>query len=111
MATPAAACEFHGGAFWTPSHSWQDFTPRENFVDPIFADLEEELFQTRMEAPKEKVRPSFANAAGEASRKAKFRVRVESAKNTTEMKETDEDTVLTEAGRFTSSIQVTPANR
>lgn len=100
---PASACEFHGGALWTPSHSWQNFTPRESFVDPIFGDPEEELFQIQLEEPPQKARPSFSKAASEASRKAKSRIKLANHK-VVEKKETEKDTLLGETARYNTSL-------
>lgn len=67
----------HGGMFWTPSSSWQNFSPRQSFIDPAFSD--DELAQGQFDVaptpvPQEKKRPSFSNAANHAAMAAKAKM-------------------------------------
>lgn len=67
LATPALACEFHsGGWFSVPSSQWQNFSPTANAEDPS---LMEDGTMTPL--PAKAAKPSFSDAANRASRAAK----------------------------------------
>ncbi|MGB6231499.1 MAG: hypothetical protein WBF53_15395 [Litorimonas sp.] len=75
VAAPAVACEFHG-AGWTPTSSWQNFSPIGSFQDSFengeYSDLGNSFSAPETRAvPPQRVKPSFSNAADRAARRAK----------------------------------------
>jgi hypothetical protein len=85
LALPAAACDMHGvnGMHWTPMSQWQNFSPRQSFIDPAFAN-DDEMRQDTVPTtvPPARPRPTFANAANKAALSAKSKLGLKLAPKT-----------------------------